>query len=433
MALPDSPFRPLSHSLIHRILWLALACALLLGGFKAFRTYQEVETQYTQAVQQVAEHSLPLLSLALWDIEVPAVQKQVAWLAGLADVGWVEVRADIGQTFSAGDPTRADPASRLRFDILAPNGSSRVGTLEIQGNRDRLILAISSALLQVLLEYLVFTLVICLAVWWILRRDLQAPLKHIADFAGSLRPGQLTQPLHLQRQASTTHDEIDRVARGIQQLQAELRSHIETLDHTVEARTRELNELVSRMHHRSITDPVTGCYNRHLLDERLPSEIERSMRHQRPLAILFVDIDHFKRINDQWGHAVGDTVLRAVCQRLLAGIRTRIDWLARYGGEEFVVVLPERDLLGASQVAERLRQRLALTPLDLPPDAIAVTASIGVAEYRPGESATSLMERADASVYEAKRLGRNRVVCEGQPASLPPTDKVVSINARRTG
>lgn len=412
----SQPFRPLSHRLIFRVVWLAVACAVIFACFKALLASRQVHASYLQAVEEVAQMSLPSLSLALWDIEEKTVQKHVDWLASLPELGWVQVSAAVGATFTAGDWSRSDPSSALRFDIMAPNGSSIVGQLEIRGNRHQLLSTVTATVTQVLIEYAFFTLVVCLAIAWILRRDLQAPLQQIANFANSIRPGHLTQPLRLLPRSHKGHDEIDLVAHGIAHLQAELRTHIESLDHAVEDRTRELNELLSCRHQQAITDPVTLSYNRHLLDERLPSEIERCKRRNHPLSLLFIDLDHFKTINDRWGHAVGDQVLREVCTRLTQSIRASLDWLARYGGEEFVVVLPERDANKALATANRLRAMIAEKEIVVDDLSIPVTISVGVATWQEGDSATSLLARADSQVYEAKRQGRNRVGYDGSVA-----------------
>lgn len=423
MVHSSTPFRPLSHRLIWRVIWVAVACGILFSTLKATLAYRQAHSTYQQAVEQVAQMSLPSLSLALWDVESQTVQQHVDWLASLPDLGWVQVRADIGEVFTAGRIERSDPATTLRFDIVAPNGSSTVGSIEIRGDRNRFLTAVTNAVLQVLLEYAVFTLLICLVIAWILRNDLQAPLQQIADFANRLRPGQLTQPLRLMPRDPRVHDEIDLVVQGIAHLQDELRTHIETLDRTVEDRTRELNELVSRIHRQAITDPVTLCYNRHVLEERLPSEVERCTRRCLPLSVLFIDLDHFKAINDRWGHAVGDHVLRAVCQRLNSHIHSGVDWIARYGGEEFVVILPESDLEKALKAAERLRAVVASEKVETDGLSIPVTVSVGVASWHEGDTIRSLLARADEQVYAAKRQGRNRVNHgEGPSSSIPQAE-----------
>jgi diguanylate cyclase (GGDEF)-like protein len=163
----------------------------------------------------------------------------------------------------------------------------------------------------------------------------------------------------------------------------------------------------------SITDPLTGARNRRCLMKYLPRELERSRRYQHPLAILSCDIDHFKRINDGFGHDVGDQILQAFVVRSNGCIRGGVDWIARSGGEEFVLVLPETNLSGGSCVAERLRKVLSGQPIATSSGAFAVTVSIGVsaleteAEINTG-SASQLLIAADRCLYASKKLGRDR-------------------------
>ncbi|MCE2943243.1 MAG: diguanylate cyclase [Lysobacteraceae bacterium] len=156
------------------------------------------------------------------------------------------------------------------------------------------------------------------------------------------------------------------------------------------------------------TDPLTGVLNRRALDRLLAREIERCEVQGTMASLLALDLDHFKAINDAHGHAVGDDALRAFTQRIRGQLR-QSDHLARLGGEEFIVLLPGASLEKASEVAERLRDCVADAPL-LDAPRVAVTVSIGVAAFRPGDSGTELLARADAAAYEAKRSGRDRVV-----------------------
>ncbi|MBI5877657.1 MAG: diguanylate cyclase [Chloroflexi bacterium] len=160
----------------------------------------------------------------------------------------------------------------------------------------------------------------------------------------------------------------------------------------------------------AITDDLTGVYNRRQLMTILDREVLRARRLSHPLALLIADLDHFKNVNDQHGHAAGDLALRAFCERLRAKIRG-IDTLARYGGEEFVVVMPETHAAGAQVTAERLRQAIAAEPFQVGTTAIALTASIGVAVLSADDSGgDSMLARADSALYDAKGHGRNRVV-----------------------
>ncbi len=166
-------------------------------------------------------------------------------------------------------------------------------------------------------------------------------------------------------------------------------------------------------------DVLTGWHNRRYLSVRLIEELARARRDGTRLVCLMLDIDHFKRVNDNWGHAAGDDVLREIAQRVEGQVRAS-DVAARYGGEEFVVLLPNTDVASALLLAERIRTAISELPVNLPnEEAITITASIGIAEVQPAPEADdlktvgdSLIARADVALYAAKSAGRNRVVVE---------------------
>jgi diguanylate cyclase (GGDEF)-like protein len=164
----------------------------------------------------------------------------------------------------------------------------------------------------------------------------------------------------------------------------------------------------------AITDALTGLYNRRGFDELGRREVERSRRLDHPLTAVMMDLDHFKEINDGYGHAVGDRMLMAVAQTLMAGVR-EFDILGRFGGDEFTLLLPETDLFTASNVADRLRQQIAALRLRASdaPDApeLTITLSLGISRVGPDTPhLAALLERADQALYRAKAEGRNRVV-----------------------
>lgn len=169
----------------------------------------------------------------------------------------------------------------------------------------------------------------------------------------------------------------------------------------------------SRLHHEvqkmAITDELTGLYNRRGFYELGHREVERSRRFERPLVAIMMDVDHFKRINDTYGHLVGDQVLAATAKRIKDNLR-RIDILGRLGGDEFTVLLPETDMFTGSRVAERLRQQVSEAPIYTNDDPLKISLSMGLAKA----TATTpdldvLISRADAAMYRAKEKGRNRV------------------------
>jgi diguanylate cyclase (GGDEF)-like protein len=169
--------------------------------------------------------------------------------------------------------------------------------------------------------------------------------------------------------------------------------------------------LVSHIHEESITDPLTGAYNRRGWSDLGQREVARVHRSGHPMSVVMLDIDHFKSINDTWGHTLGDEVLISLVSRVEANLRD-IDILGRYGGEEFIVLLPETDHRAAVQVAERLRSTIAATPIIAQPQQLSITISLGIVTLSPEEPTTfeQLTEMADTALYQAKRTGRNRLV-----------------------
>jgi two-component system, cell cycle response regulator len=171
----------------------------------------------------------------------------------------------------------------------------------------------------------------------------------------------------------------------------------------------------------ALTDPLTTMFNRRYFDLHLPRLMTRCAMLQKTLSLLVVDVDHFKRINDQFGHAGGDAVLRELAGRLVQNLRPS-DFVARYGGEEFVVVLPETDASLAAGIAQRLLQAVSGTPIALATGGAVpqhVTISIGSATMQPDETPAQLFQRADQATYLAKQAGRNQAIAAEPTVDTP--------------
>ncbi|MGH9418765.1 MAG: GGDEF domain-containing protein [Thermoanaerobaculia bacterium] len=189
----------------------------------------------------------------------------------------------------------------------------------------------------------------------------------------------------------------------------ELTERLASLERTnldLTLKNRALSEISAR-------DALTGLYNRWYVMEKIDSEMNRSVRHGSPVSLIMLDIDHFKRVNDSFGHSAGDRVLRSVGQVLRDSCRV-YDVAGRYGGEEFCIVLPETRVGNTSVVAERIRERLEASRFEVGADSVVVTASIGIAGVDSSEvegalSSSTLIDRADQALYSAKHHGRNRV------------------------
>jgi diguanylate cyclase (GGDEF)-like protein len=195
-----------------------------------------------------------------------------------------------------------------------------------------------------------------------------------------------------------------------QQIQAN-----EDLDRLVQSRAAELQDANERLAALGATDSLTGLLNRRAFEERLLVEYERAYRNQSPIAVLMIDLDHFKQINDNCGHVFGDVCLAHAAQAIQASLSRAADVVARYGGEEFIVMLPDTDVQGAVTIGEAILRALAGMVVDDGTYSVALTASIGVAAQVPGSTSDreELLKEADRYLYMAKGNGRNRI--EWQP------------------
>ncbi len=176
---------------------------------------------------------------------------------------------------------------------------------------------------------------------------------------------------------------------------------------------RELNEATEQakeLEEKLYQDQLTGAYNRRAYDRRAAEEMDRFLRYGNVFSLLLIDADHFKKINDNYGHAVGDKCLKEIIKRTLTLLR-KVDMLARYGGEEFTIIMPETDKQAAKQAAEKIRKNIERIEFVYKEKKVKVTVSIGVAEIsKDDKKFESLFERADIAVYQAKSNGRNQVV-----------------------
>ena len=192
-------------------------------------------------------------------------------------------------------------------------------------------------------------------------------------------------------------------------------------------------QLVQEIHERGAYDGLTGCFNRAHAMKVLDSEPQRANRAKSLLAMIMLDLDHFKAINDHYGHLCGDAVLTAIGRRTKDVLRNS-DVKCRYGGEEFLVLLPDTALSGAAHVAESLRREIGQTSVLWRSESVSTTASFGVSVFRAGElNSRALISRADTALYQVKRVGRNRVCLDGETDSAPPVPGLTIQGHQRSG
>ena len=214
------------------------------------------------------------------------------------------------------------------------------------------------------------------------------------------------------------------IIEGLVQTTQEMERNNQTLEDRLTAFKQEINELqddLEAVRTESLTDPLTSLANRKYFDDQFAKAIADAEKSRAPLSLMFTDIDHFKSFNDTHGHLTGDQVLRLVAMSVKQNVKGQ-DTAARYGGEEFAIILPNTALSPARSVADHIRRAVMSKELmkrSTGEHLGRVTISIGVATLRSGDTLQALIERADASLYAAKRNGRNRVICENDPEVAP--------------
>lgn len=213
--------------------------------------------------------------------------------------------------------------------------------------------------------------------------------------------------------------EIEKLTKGHHELAEKLDATHHYLQ-LIESDSRQLSDELTRVRLLSLTDELTGLPNRRAFLRRLEDEVARVQRYGFPLCLALIDLDHFKQINDKYGHAGGDEVLQMYSKNILSIFRHH-DLVARYGGEEFAVLLPNTDAEGSLRALTKVKNRAAETRWQANGDMVPVpTFSAGVSMYKPGETASAFIERADKALYRAKRMGRNRIEIDAtyqQPAA----------------
>lgn len=317
-----------------------------------------------------------------------------------------ETRRSVYQDSKLAEPTLQALDHELLLIVVPIRVTYPLGVLRAVISEKRLLTSLKQEQLNAGVLVLSTSFLLALALYLVLRKTVAQRIVKLAEIAGSLREGNL----HV-RATVDADDEISQLGESFNQMAEAIRVYTENLEKLVKERTAALQEANERLAQLAITDPLTALFNRRHFEERAARDLEVAKRAGRSFAVVVMDVDLFKQINDRFGHPVGDAVLRSVSSVLLDNARA-VDLAARIGGEEFAIAMPDATAEEATLAAERIRKHFETTPpagaSELKEEV--VTASFGVAAFpQHGDSLRVLLSAADAALYRAKQAGRNRV------------------------
>lgn len=404
-------FQPLAVRLTWTVLAWGLLMSLALSAAVGWWEHRVASTHLKAALLEQAQALATDLSEALWWISPDLVKPHLDTASKWTGVAYLAVTQRTGDRPFSESGSAALRNRQPDIELPIERRGVPIGLLRIDIDQAAIDRVAMQAALRSISASLALMAVLLGVVLIMLRRQLQAPMQQLAGFLNRLDADHLTEKLVLDRRQRRGLDEIDRVAAGIATLQDRIARHVHELDARVAERTEQLQTALDTLKTLAVTDPLTGCPNRLAFTQKYPEAIRHAERYARPLSVVFCDVDRFKAVNDNHGHPAGDRVLSAMGRWLRSTLRESSDWVARYGGEEFVLVLPETPLPQALEVAERLRAQVEHSEgVEIEGGhQLHITISLGVAEWRVGESGESLLQRADEQLYAAKQAGRNRV------------------------
>jgi diguanylate cyclase (GGDEF)-like protein len=346
---------------------------------------------------------LTLLALAVYGLFALNVAAQVrlglmatgpgAWVSGVSLTGiaafYVLLRSGLSRHLAKGDPTLTLPQSV--FGVLITAWGYAIDP------------PLRGAIIAIMLLNLVWGMFVLTQ-----RQAFGLYLFGLAALGGAMAFGAITDPVHFPPAVEALHFSF---AAILMTAVSVLSVNMARLRAKLGRRTAELHAALERIQYLAHHDELTRISNRRHLGERLAAEQLNQRQSGLTMSLVLIDIDHFKRVNDQHGHAAGDAVLRHFAATLQATLRST-DFAGRWGGEEFLVVTPRASADTAAALVERLRDALAATSFDTAVPGLHITFSAGVAECAPGEDLHLAIDRADRALYQAKQAGRDRTVSE---------------------
>lgn len=425
---------------LRRHLQLKLVAVVVLGVVVAFgvigwiriadekaRTLDELRRSGHERVVLLAAASANLLV----GYDYSNMEALAGRVLGQSDVQQVLIRNAAGKPMVRREKTPSASAE-LVFEAPIVFGPQSIGTASLTLSTAKLGAEAGAAYAKVAAEQLASALMLGLLIYVAASRTIVGPIRRIsqrmtaaieANFTGAAQPLQVRgddEIATLGRIFNELHRRVAAAHRMLQQKVEVAHSDLMVTNAELHKRTGELERALALVQALAVTDALTGLHNRRYFDERLAADFSRSRELGEPLTLVLIDVDHFKHINDNWGHAAGDALLQALAAILAERCR-ETDLAARLGGDEFALLLYRTDVRAAAHFARHLLDRVAAAPVQFQERPIALGVSIGLAGTSDRiDDVEQLYAAADRALYEAKRSGRNRYATHADAAAEQP-------------
>jgi diguanylate cyclase (GGDEF)-like protein len=417
----------ISWQLLKSVLSIYFSITIVVTLVQMGIEYRHTRNMIHAELARVEQTFYPALSSALWELNYAQLRALQQGLVDLPLITAVKVVDAKGQELlkSEAGPSKdvfGEISVKHRFKVSYRFSGEDVYLAEVTFVTSRAVVLerLEVGFKMILVSALIKSAALVLLFFWVFRRLLGEPLERLIAAVSSIDLASLgNRRIDLRQKKTNELSQLERAFNNmLGALDAERKAHdasLEKLNKSLEAqvvkRTEELAEANRRLEQLVRTDALTGIANRRYFVEQAEVEIERTRRGNLPLSLLMIDLDHFKNINDTWGHASGDAVLQNFAEVAAGSLRVG-DQFARLGGEEFSILLPNTTAEGAQDVAQRIVEVAREQSVARDGNKIRYTVSIGVATLRENENLDVMMSRADAAMYRAKQAGRDRVVIE---------------------
>lgn len=408
----------LSYRLLKRVLLFSGIVTLLMTCTQMFFTYQERKETLLHFLHELEQANTKSLAKAIFELNESSLRITAAGIVSYDAIGFVSVHRAGEIDVTAGQ----SPSSKLSFVQSFPlifdlgERKVQVGSAKIYTDANYFLSQLESSFYVILATQAIKTFLVSFILLLIFYRLIISRINTVHRWLVAYAPENAFMPLSSPASAKE-NDEIDELKNEINMVGESLHKHSQKLELLVSQRTQELAEANLKLEKLAYTDHLTGIANRAAFFRKSKEELRRSRRLNYDLGVMMLDLDHFKTINDSYGHDAGDHVLQLVAQTIQGCLREQ-DTVGRLGGEEFGIIVPGADKWGMQKLAIRILQTLSNQDFSFLPENHPITVSIGYTKVEHGEQFNTALKRADEHLYTAKTNGRN---CYVTDSSYIPT------------